>query len=208
MESISLTAHVPGFQIVIVSSLPTKHGLGSSSALVVALYTFFDAITNTYTGSVIEKMLICHLVEKLASDSCKVRMSDVLTSVIGNEDEIFAFDARSLDIDRCKWNAIDVQLILIGLNNVKKIKLSKRRGDERNRIRCEEIMTMMNTMSRWRTHLIGVSMMEFLFPQETMETANDVIDEDKRIVEMTNAIRNEQWEELGRIIYQMFRYIM
>lgn len=51
-------------------------------------------------------------------------------------------------------------------------------------------------------------MMEFLFPQETMETANDVIDKDKRIVEMTNAIRNEQWEELGRIIYQMFRYIM
>lgn len=99
-------------------------------------------------------------------------------------------------------------MILIELNNVKKIKLLKRRGDERNRIRCEEIMTMMNTMSRWRTHGIGVSMMEFLFPQETMETTNDVIDEDKRIVEMTNAIRNEQWEELGRIIYQMFRYIM
>lgn len=197
MESILLTAHVPGFQIVIVSSLPAKHGLGSSSALVVALYTFFEAITNTYTGNVMGKTLICHLVEKLASDSCKVRMSN------------FCYRERGWDFRiRCNWNAIDVQLILIELNNVKKIKLLKRRGDECNRIRCEEIMTMMNTMSRWRIHPIGVSMMEFLFPQETMETANDVIDEDKRIVEMTNAIRNEQWEELGRIIYQMFRYIM
>lgn len=112
--------------------------------MVVALYTFFEAITNTYTDNVIEKTLICHLMES----SCKVRMSDVLTFVIGNEDEIFAFDARSLDIDRCNWNAIDVQSILIELNNVKKIKLSKRRDDERNRIHCEEIMTMMNTMSR------------------------------------------------------------
>ncbi|KOX69789.1 Galactokinase [Melipona quadrifasciata] len=151
-----MVAQVPGFKVVIVSSLPAKLGLGSNSALVVALYMFLEAITNTCTGNVMEKMFACQLAERLATNSCKVRASDVLVSIIGEEGRIFAFDARSLDVDRLNWNVdMDVQLVLVELisNDFEKGRSSAQRA---SKTRCERVATAMNTTSRWRAHPAGV----------------------------------------------------
>ncbi|KAK1117950.1 hypothetical protein K0M31_015617 [Melipona bicolor] len=202
------TAQVPGFKVVIVSSLPAKLGLGSNSALVVALYTFLEAIANTCTGNVMEKMFACQLAERLATNSCKVRASDVLVSIIGEEGRIFAFDGQSLDVDRLNWNVdMDVQLVLVELisNDFEKGRSSS--AQRASETRCEQVATAMNTMSRWRAQhpTECASMMGLLFPRETMEMVNDAIVRDERIAKMRNAIERERWEEFGRIYRQMVR---
>ncbi|XP_043512030.1 galactokinase-like [Frieseomelitta varia] len=196
----SSTGQVPGFKVVIVSSLPAKLGLGSDSALVVALYTLLEAITSTCTGNVMEKMLVCQQAKRLATNSCKVRASDILVSLIGDQGRIFAFDAQSLDVDRANWNDTDVQLVLVELNDdTEGGKKSSAQRDE-SKTRCEQVATAMNTMSRWRAHPAGASSMGLLFPRETMEMVKDAIVRHERIANMTNAIRRERWEEFGRII--------
>ena len=177
-----------------MSSLPGELGLGSNSALVVALYMFLEAITNTCTGNDMEKMFVCQLAEKLAPNSCKVSASEILVSIIGKEGQIFAFDAQSLDVDRLNWNDADVQLVLVELNDDD---LEKGKSSA-SKTRCEQVATVMNAMSsRWRAR---PSMMKFLFPRETMEMANDAIVRDERIGKMTSAIRRERWEEFGRAL--------
>ncbi|CAK9826368.1 GALK1 [Anthophora retusa] len=192
-------AHVPGFQIVIASSLPVKCGLGSSSALVVALYTFLEAITSMYTRNVMEKTLACHFAEKIAAASCRVRITDVLTSVLGKVDKISLFDTRSLRIDRFDWNAIDVELIFIELVTVEK---SQSPEWCTNDTCYKEIMTVMNTTSQWRTHPLGTSMMEFLFSRKTMQINRNIIDQDERIMKMTDSIRKQRWKEWGKLLWE------
>lgn len=183
--------------MVIASNVPVKSGLGSSSALVVALYTFLEAITNTYTGNVLEKTLACHLAEKLAAGSSGPRLVDTLTSVIGNGDKIFACDTRSLGVGEHDWNLMDAELILIECPNVEVDRFS---GSRSVATRQKAIMTVMNTTSRWRTHPAGTSMMERMFPEETKSMARDIVNEDERISRMISAIEMERLDQLGRIL--------
>ncbi|XP_026669534.1 uncharacterized protein LOC108625193 [Ceratina calcarata] len=184
--------HVPGFQIVIASTLPIKRGLGSKSSLVVALFTFLEAMTNTYVGNTMEKTLACVLAKKIATGTYKVRITDIATSVIGSEGKIYAVDARNLDVFEHPWIGIDVELILIELGEAEKRLLYL------NDVRYKEIMTVMNTTPRWRTHPDGIlRIMDLLFARETMDMVRGVIDKDRRIAEMTDAIEKEQWNKLG-----------
>lgn len=97
--------------------------------------------------------------------------------------------------DQYNWNNIDAELILIELN----IQRNKSSEWHITKTQYEEIMTVMNTQSRWRTHPIGMSMIKYLFPEKTIKMIHDAIDKDKRITKMGYAIREEQWEKLGRI---------
>lgn len=192
-----LTAYIPGFHMVIVSNLPSNYDLGKNSALIAALYMFLETVAHTYTVNILEKALICHLAEKLAVSSLyKARISDVLVSVLGKEDKIFITDTQSLHFDQFDWNNIDVEIILIELN------VEKNKSSEWyiSNTEYKEIMTVINTQSRWRTHPIGMSMIKYLFPEKTIKMIHDAIDMDKRIIKMGCAIREEQWEKLGRIL--------
>lgn len=192
-----LTAYIPGFQMVIVTNLPSHYDLGKNAALIVALYMFLETVSHTYTVNIIEKALMCHSAEKLAIRSpYKARISDVLISVLGKEDKIFVTDAYSLHFDQYDWNNIDAELILIEL----KIERNKSSEWHINKTQYREIMTVINTQSRWRTHPIGMSMLKYLFPEKTIKMIYDAIDKDKRITKIGYAIRDEQWEKLGRIL--------
>ncbi|XP_026294758.1 uncharacterized protein LOC100578397 [Apis mellifera] len=190
-------SYIPGFQMVIVTNLPSHYDLGKNAALIVALYMFLETVSHTYTVNIIEKALMCHSAEKLAIRSpYKARISDVLISVLGKEDKIFVTDAYSLHFDQYDWNNIDAELILIEL----KIERNKSSEWHINKTQYREIMTVINTQSRWRTHPIGMSMLKYLFPEKTIKMIYDAIDKDKRITKIGYAIRDEQWEKLGRIL--------
>ncbi|PBC29067.1 Galactokinase [Apis cerana cerana] len=190
-------SYIPGFQMVIASNLPSNYDLGKNAALIVAMYMFLETVAHTYTVNILEKALMCHLAEKLAINyPYKARISDVLISVLGKEDKIFITDAQSLHFDQYNWNNIDVELILIELN----VERNKSSEWHISKTQYEEIMTVINTQSRWRTHPIGMSMIKYLFPEKTTKMIYDAIDKDKRITKIAYAIQNEQWEKLGRIL--------
>ncbi|XP_078051601.1 galactokinase [Augochlora pura] len=193
---IPMTVHAPGFEIVIVSTVPVKCGLGSSSALVVALYTFLEAITNAQMTNVLEKTLACHLAQRLASGSRQNRTADSLISVIGNEDTIIAFDPRALSNVDYDWETINVEMIVIGFPDFNLRKSSKYHLDLSQQ---KEVAIVRNTKSQWRANSEGVSMMERLFSEDTMTLTENMLEEDKRISEMIKAIQTQRWKKLGRM---------
>ncbi|XP_046144343.1 galactokinase-like [Osmia bicornis bicornis] len=185
-------ANVPGFKIVIASNVPMKRGLGSSSALVVALYTFLEAITNTYTGNILEKTLACYLAERLAANPCRVHLGDILTSIIGIEDKIFCFNPKSLHFKTYNWDSKDVYFIFIECGK-------KEWSPFCTEMKNKEMLTLINTRSKWRTHPLPDSMIQLLFSQETIKMVNDINIENDRIKNMIEKIESEEWEHLGRI---------
>ncbi|XP_076300899.1 uncharacterized protein LOC143219022 isoform X2 [Lasioglossum baleicum] len=192
-----ITVTVPGFEIVIVSTVPIKCGLGSRSALVVAIYTFLEAITNTQTMNVLEKTLICYLAQRLASGSQHHHIADSLVSIIGNEDKIIAFNSRSLTIDNYDFPVtVGAEMVLIEFPDFDLEKSSKYRLDAARR---KEILVIKNTKSRWRTNPEGASTMERLFSEETVTLTEDILNEDKRISQMIQAIQTKRWKKLGRM---------
>ncbi|KZC07925.1 PREDICTED: galactokinase-like [Dufourea novaeangliae] len=192
--------HVPGFEIVIVSTVPERSGLGSSSALVVALYTFLEAITKMQTANILEKTLACHLAKKLASGSRNHCVVDSLISIVGEEDKIISFDSRSLTVDEYDWETFDTEMILITRPTFAIEKSLKYRSDA---TRQTEITIIRNTTSRWRTDPEGSSMMERLFPEETMTLTANIDNGDKIISEMTETIKTRRWKKLGRMLKQL-----
>ncbi|XP_076636001.1 uncharacterized protein LOC143349035 [Colletes latitarsis] len=149
------------------------------------------------TGNILEKTLACHMAESLATGSHDLRIADVLATIVADEDKISSFDALSLNINMYDWDSMENELILIECPN--------QDVEESRRSHRREILTIMNTAARWRTHADG-GLLECLFPEETMNMANSVIDEDERASQMVDAIRAEQWDVLGRIIEQCLWY--
>ncbi|RXG58074.1 Galactokinase, partial [Armadillidium vulgare] len=87
--------HAPGFDAVVVSSVPLGGGLSSSAALEVATYTFLEAITGSFAKSPADKALACQKAEhEFAKVPCGIM--DQFISTMGAEGSALLIDCRSL----------------------------------------------------------------------------------------------------------------
>lgn len=85
---------VPGFNAVILSSVPMGSGLSSSAALEVATYTFLESITDEKTLKLTEKALACQKAEHtFAGVPCGIM--DQYVSVMGEEGSALLIDCKT-----------------------------------------------------------------------------------------------------------------
>ncbi|XP_066595156.1 galactokinase-like [Prorops nasuta] len=185
---------VPGFKIVIASSVPAKRGLGSSSALVVATYTFLEALTGQPTLNIFEKALSCNLVEKLALQLPSLRLADILCSVFGDQRQILHFHAKILHLEAFPWRDNGVSLLVI-LPDSSDHDL----GYFERAARCRKNTIILNTANRWNTRPIDFHKIDVLFPIELVNGARYISEEDVRVRRTLLAIQSESWTQLGAI---------
>lgn len=85
---------VPGFDCVIVTSVPLGGGVSSSASLEVGTYTFLDKLTGVENGiSKTEKALACQKAEHVfAGAPCGIM--DQFISIMGEENHALLIDCR------------------------------------------------------------------------------------------------------------------
>ena len=101
---------VPGFDAVIVSSLPTGGGLSSSAALELATATLTEDLVDTALDTK-EKALIC---QKAEHDFAKVPcgIMDQFASAFGREDHLVLIDCRSAEPELVPFHANDLTILV------------------------------------------------------------------------------------------------
>ncbi|KAL1453044.1 hypothetical protein WDU94_007220 [Cyamophila willieti] len=87
-------AKVPGFNAVVLSSVPMGSGLSSSAALEVATYTFLESLTDEKNLKLTDKALACQKAETdFAGVPCGIM--DQYVSVMGEEGSALLIDCKT-----------------------------------------------------------------------------------------------------------------
>ena len=101
---------IPGFDAVIVASLPTGGGLSSSAALELATATLAEGLVDTVLDTK-EKALLC---QKAEHDFAKVPcgIMDQFASAFGKKDHLILIDCRSEEPELVPFNNPDLTILV------------------------------------------------------------------------------------------------
>ncbi|XP_046491906.1 galactokinase-like [Neodiprion pinetum] len=187
--------YIPGFKALIVSSIPIKRGLGSSSALIVAMYTLLEAITKVYTTNTLEKSIACQQAEKIAmSVSCGIWKT--LLPIVGIEGKVMEFDSRLLEIQEHVWSPLDIDLIFI--NSTEDVIDTLVYQKYLNQ--CREVAFALNLISLRDATIPKLAIVGQLFSSSSLKAACHVINETDRVTTAGQLIDHCHWKKLGFVI--------
>ncbi|XP_046751345.1 galactokinase-like [Diprion similis] len=192
---ITFSEYIPGFKALIISSIPIKRGLGSSSALTVAMYTLLEAITKVYTTNTLEKSIACQLAEKIATSvSCGIWKT--LLPIVGIEGKIMEFDSRLLQIQEHNWSPLDIDLILINSteDGIDTLMYQKHLNQ------CREVAFALNLISLRDATIPKLATIGQLFSSAALKGAHHVINENNRVTRAGRLIDQCHWKKLGSVI--------
>ena len=187
---------LPAFSALIESNVPVGSGLSSSAAIEVATATLLEAILGD-TLELKEKALLCQRAEhEFAGVPCGIM--DQFSSVFGQKDALMLLDCRSQEIESVPFTAADVA-VLITNSNVKH-ELTGGEYAER-RAQCEAALDHLGH-STWR----DVTLSEIELAQDQLDAieyrrARHVVTEIDRTVRAADAIRDQQWDAAGDLMY-------
>jgi galactokinase len=101
---------VPGFDAVIVSSVPTGGGLSSSAALELATATLAEGLVDTFLDTK-EKALLCQKAEHdFANVPCGIM--DQFASAFGKQDHLVLIDCQSAEPELVPFHANDLTILI------------------------------------------------------------------------------------------------
>ena len=101
---------IPGFDAVIVSSVPTGAGLSSSAALELATATLLEGLADTVLDTK-EKALLCQKAEHdFARMPCGIM--DQFASAFGKRDHLVLIDCRSEEPELVPFHAPDLSILI------------------------------------------------------------------------------------------------
>lgn len=193
---VQLGETVPAFDAVVGSTVPLGGGLSSSAALEVATATLLEQITGRKLD-LREKALLCQKAEhQFAGVPCGIM--DQFSSVFGRADELMLIDCRSQEIETVPFDTSDIS-VLITNSNVKH-ELSGGEYAER-RSQCESALKKLD-QTTWRdVTLNDVGHRRDALNDAEFRRARHVVSEIRRTVEAAKALRNSDWETVGRLMY-------
>lgn len=189
------TKILPGFNAVIVSTVPVGAGLSSSAALEVGTYTFLEALTGCFTTKLEEKALVCQNVEHhFAGVPCGIM--DQFISVMGKEGHALLLDCRNLSVKHIPIENIDDNVFLI-TNSNSPHKLSSSAYCER-RDSCFEASKLLGKKSLRDATLEDLEVLKSKNCSEVMiKRARHVITEIQRCLEAAVALENGDLMKFG-----------
>ncbi|XP_052133029.1 galactokinase-like [Frankliniella occidentalis] len=124
----------PGFDAVVISSVPLGGGLSSSASLEVATFTFLEALTGRGCQRLADKALVCQKAEhEFAGMPCGIM--DQFISVMGKQGNALLIDCRSLESRLVPLE--DPELVVLVTNSNVKHELSGSEYPTRRR-QCEQ----------------------------------------------------------------------
>ncbi|XP_024942026.1 galactokinase isoform X3 [Cephus cinctus] len=191
---------VPGFDAVILSTVPVGAGLSSSAALEVATYTFLEKLTGRVSKKQEEKALACQRAEhEFAGVPCGIM--DQFISVMGQEDHALLLDCRDLSTKQIPMYDINEFLFLITNSNTPH-KLSSSAYCER-RDACYEAAKVLGKKSLREATLDDLQVLEIQkMPEYVVKRARHVITEIQRTVDAAAALEKDDFTKFGELMNQ------
>lgn len=187
---------VSPFQAVIDSSVPVGGGLSSSAALEVATATLLEAISGRMLDP-IEKALLCQKAEhEFAGVPCGIM--DQFSSVLCEKDKLMLLDCRSQEVTLVPFDDPDVVVVIANTN----VKHELTGGEYAQRRReCEQAAQKLGVPSLRDATADQLSASRSRLSEIEYRRARHVIGEIQRTVEAAAALKQNDWANVGQLMY-------
>lgn len=190
---------VPGFNAVIVSSVPVGSGLSSSAALEVATYTFLESITDEKTLNLTDKALACQKAEQeFAGVPCGIM--DQYVSVMGEEGSALLIDCKTHEARHIPLGD-DHHFVFLVINSNVSHELSSSEYAKR-REECASVLQKINRISFRDASLKSIEdkRTQKILTEAEFKRGHHVITEIDRTYKGAAALRNGNFETFGQLM--------
>nr|XP_031831763.1 galactokinase-like isoform X2 [Nomia melanderi] len=189
---------VPGFNAVIVSSVPIGAGLSSSAALEVATYTFLETLTGMKAKKPEDKALACQRAEHdFANVPCGIM--DQFISVMGKKGYALLLDCEDLSTKQIPLSQINDYVFLITNSNTPH-KLSSSAYCER-RDCCYKAAEILTKKSLREASVMDIELLQLQnVPENMIKRTRHVVTEIQRTTEAVHALEKGDFRKFGQLM--------
>ncbi len=202
-EMMALGVPVEGFNTAFSGDVPLGAGMSSSAALE---STFAYALNDLWGENKIEKMELARVGQRTEHKYVGVNcgIMDQAISVLGKKGSLLRLDCRSGEYEYFPWNPKGYQLLLV--NSCVKHELVGSPYNER-RLSCEKVAAIIAKKHPEVESLrdANYEMLEEVKPEITDEEyrrARYVIGEVARVLAVCDALQKDDYETVGRMMYE------
>ncbi|XP_028826318.1 galactokinase [Denticeps clupeoides] len=188
---------LPGFQAVIVSSVPLGAGLSSSASLEVAVYTFLQQLCPDDADKV-GKAVACQKAEHThAGVPCGIM--DQFVSVLGQESHALLIDCRTLEATPVPL--ADPGLVVLITNSNVRHSLTGSEYPTRRR-QCEEAAALLGKSSLRDATMKDLKDAEDRLDAVMYRRAHHVIEEIQRTAGAAEALKRGAYQQFGKLMVE------
>lgn len=189
--------NVPGFNAVLISTVPVGGGVSSSASLEVATYTFLEALTGTSSDAT-DKALACQKAEhEFANMPCGIM--DQYAAVFCKEKTILLLDCGSLETKAVDFT--DPKLVVLVTNSNVKHKLSGSEYPSRRK-QCQDAATVLQVETLRDADMNMLEEHKASMDSLVYRRARHVITEISRTLEAVEALVAKQYKAFGYLMLQ------
>lgn len=189
---------IPGFNAVVVSSVPLGGGLSSSAALEVAIYTFLEELTCVKTNDLKQKALACQKAEHdYAGMPCGIM--DQFISTMGEKGKALLIDCQSMESSGVPLSDPSV-VVLVANSNVR----HELTGSEypTRRKQCYEAAAILGKKSLRTATIAELNSYQQDMSDEVFRRARHVIGEIDRTEKAAEALKKSDYILFGKLMVQ------
>ncbi len=202
-EMMALGVPVEGFNTVFAGDVPLGAGMSSSAALE---STYAYALNDLWGENKIDRMELAKVGQRTEHKyiGCNCGIMDQAISCLGKEGSLMRLDCRSGEYEYFPWNPKGYQLVLV--NSCVKHELAGSPYNER-RLQCEHVAEIIGKIYPEVQSLrdANYEMLEEVKDQITEDEykrARYVIGEVVRVLTVCNALQKDDYETVGRMMYE------
>ena len=200
-EIIKRGGKVEGFDAVFAGNVPLGAGLSSSAALESC---FAFALNDLFNGNSIDKFELARIGQSTEHNYCGVNcgIMDQFASVFGKKDHLTRLDCRSMEYEYFPFKADDYTLVLV--DSVVKHELADSPYNKR-RASCERVAKRLGIETLRDADHAMLDAIKSDITAEDYFRAKFVIEEKERVLEVCDALVKNDFETVGRCMYETHR---
>ena len=197
-EIIKRGGRVEGFDAVFAGNVPLGAGLSSSAALESC---FAFAINDLYNGNSIDKFELARIGQSTEHNYCGVNcgIMDQFASVFGKKGHLMRLDCRSMEFEYFPFKADDYTLVLV--DSVVKHELADSPYNKR-RASCERVAKRLGIETLRDADMAMLDAVKSDITAEDYFRAKFVIEEKDRVLEVCDALVRNDFDTVGRCMYE------
>lgn len=197
-EIIKRGGKVEGFDAVFAGNVPLGAGLSSSAALESC---FAFALNDLFNGNTIDKFELARIGQSTEHNYCGVNcgIMDQFASVFGKKGNLIRLDCRSLEYAYFPFDPKGYKLVLLD-SRVKHELVGSPYNDRR--ASCERVAKMLGQEFLRGATMEQLDAIKDKISEEDYKRARYVIGEEKRVLDVCDALEKGDYETVGKRMYE------